>query len=118
MKTMPAIRTHTRARTDGRLMVILDDGTVIVPGPRAAPQPAIAVMVTDAVAVPAAPRMRFLGGLLRRVARVAAPVVGRAVRTVAGRTGHAVDQDRRAAYAEAGRAVPTLIGAAVTGRRR
>jgi hypothetical protein len=99
-------------------MVVLEDGTVTVPAPRAAPQPAIAVMVTDAVAAPAAPRMRFLGGLLRRVARVAAPVVGRAVRTAVGRTGRAVDEDRRGAYAVAGRAVPTLIGAVLTGRYR
>ena len=113
---MPA--TRTRPRSDDRLMVVFDDGTVTVPGPQAAPQPAIAVMVTDAIAAPAAPRTRFIGGLLRRVARVAAPIVGRAVRTVAGRTGRAADQDRRAAYAEAGRAVPTLIGAVLTGRRR
>ena len=117
MKTLPATQTRTRTRAGDRLVVIHDDGTVAVPSPRAAPQPAVAVVVADAVGVPAA-RMRFLGALLRRVARVAAPMVGRAVRTVGGGTGRAVDEDRRRAYADAGRAVPTLIGAVLTGRRR
>ena len=117
MRTLAATETRTRTRTDVRPVIVHDDRTVTVPAPRAAPQPAAAPVVADAASVPAAP-MRFLGALLRRVARVAAPVVGRAVRTVTRRTARAVDEDRSRAYAEAGRAVPTLIGAVLTGRRR
>jgi hypothetical protein len=101
----PLPDTLTRPRADDRPVLVHGTSSVTVPRPRPA-EPA----------APTARRARFLGGLLRRVARVAAPMIGRAVRTLVSR--RVVDEDRRPAYAEASRAVPTLIGAVLTGRRR